>query len=154
MIELSQNEIWDLKESLLDENVSVKFTLSGTSMTPFLFQGDIAVIEKISIEKLKRGDIIAFKIHEQFIAHRLIKKIDKSNCTTLITKGDSCKEFDTPFNVSYLIGKVNLVKRKNTVIDMNNFSNRTIGKIYAAFPLLSFYRYIIYCYWKKAFSRT
>lgn len=146
MMDITGENIWNLKESALNQNISVRITLTGTSMRPFLQHGDIAIVDKVPITDLKRGDIIAFKILDKYIAHRLIKKIIEKNNYTLITKGDSCSEFDKPVFASDIIGKVSLIKRNNRIINLMNFRKRCISKLFAWFPKLSYYNYLLYYY--------
>lgn len=153
-MELTGKNIWSLQESALNQSISVRITLTGTSMRPFLHQGDEAIIDKVAVTDLKSGDIIAFKIKEQYLAHRLIKIISYKNNFSLITKGDSCKEFDSPIFESDLVGKVSLVKRGNKTINLMSFQRRCISKLYSYYPKLSYYNYLMYYYLKKTFNRS
>jgi len=98
------------------------FSYHGNSMKGTFQKGNLLVLESLPIEKLHKGDIIAFKnkrkIKEnEMIVHRIIH-IDK-DC--LFTRGDNNKRPDIiPISNSNLIGKVVSYER-------NGKSNRVIG---------------------------
>lgn len=70
-------------------NLLILIVLSG-SMQPILNPGDIAIIKKSDINDIEIGDIITFKIGNNFITHRVIDKING----TIITKGDANEDVD------------------------------------------------------------
>lgn len=64
------------------------------SMEPYIYPGDVVLIEKILSEeevyKLKEGDIINFKIEDITVTHRIEKVIsDEAGNLSFMTKGDN-----------------------------------------------------------------
>ena len=61
--------------------------LSG-SMESEIFPGDVAVTKEIDTDKLKVGDVIAFKKGDIVITHRIVDIVDEKG-TKFVTKGDN-----------------------------------------------------------------
>ena len=69
--------------------------IGSESMTPTIDKGDAVIIHKVSSPKdLKKGDVIAFRLKDKTIVHRLVK-IEKVKGTTYYrTKGDANNSVD------------------------------------------------------------
>lgn len=69
--------------------------IGSESMTPTINKGDAVIVHKVSKPKdLKKGDIIAFRLKNKTIIHRLVK-IEKTGSNTYYrTKGDSNNSID------------------------------------------------------------
>lgn len=81
------------------------YTLSGNSMAPALHDGDIAIVKTVSLDSLKAGDVIVFKVGDTYYVHRIYQAWPEVGL--YITKGDSSPAPD-PILVSkdYVKGKV------------------------------------------------
>ncbi len=65
--------------------------MSG-SMDPIFMRGDAVIIEKIdenNFKKLKINDIIAYRLEDRIVLHRIIEIEDKFDEVQIITKGDN-----------------------------------------------------------------
>lgn len=84
------------------------FGVATNSMYPKYKIGDMVITNDIDTQKYKIGDVIAYKLENQTIVHR-IQRItkDKNGNFVFITKGDynEDKDFD-PVNEEQVIGKV------------------------------------------------
>jgi len=61
----------------INEGRQVKMNISGSSMQPFLFDGDTVLLKAIQWKDIKLGDIILGKYNGLYVLHRVInKKID------------------------------------------------------------------------------
>lgn len=68
------------------------FVIATGSMTPNINKGDMVIIENITEEEKKNlsvGDIIAFKMDNKTVVHRIINKINTSGEVFYSTKGDN-----------------------------------------------------------------
>lgn len=68
------------------------FVIATGSMTPNINKGDMVIIENITEEEKKNlsvGDIIAFKMDNKTVVHRIINKINTSSGVFYSTKGDN-----------------------------------------------------------------
>lgn len=77
------------------------------SMEPLISAGDMSIIRKCSINDIKIGDIIEYKISDYTVVHRVIAINYNYGETNLITKGDANKDADSsPVTSEQLIGKL------------------------------------------------
>jgi signal peptidase I len=92
-----------LMEAVLEKNVPFRFTASGSSMTPFIRDGDILTISPVSL-RLRRGDVVPFvnPSSNQLMVHRIL---DVSREGYLI-KGDNNSIPDGRIPASRIIGQV------------------------------------------------
>ena len=84
--------------------------VASGSMEPKIKKGDVVIIEKIDkkYNKLKKGDILAFKYKNVIIVHRIIKIIKQKDEYYFYTKGDAnSKEDNFMVEKQMIIGKVN-----------------------------------------------
>jgi signal peptidase len=83
--------------------------LSG-SMKPIINEGDLAIIKKTNINKLKVGDIIEYKFDDYSVVHRIISINIKDNQKYIITKGDNNDKPDKyPILEYQIIGKMEIL---------------------------------------------
>ncbi|MGB9521377.1 MAG: signal peptidase I [Anaerolineales bacterium] len=111
----------------------------GKSMLPYLIDGDKVLIQGEDFENLKCGDIITYRINNEYFTHRIIKKLD----TTLLTKGDHLYLPDNYIDINSIIGKVIAIDKKNKLIDLNQkkyrIINRCIGNLQKIVGILNLY---------------
>ena len=113
--ETQLNDLFDLTETLLDENHPVSINMKGFSMYPTFKEGDTGIVEKWNPEDIKIGDIIVFKANNKFVAHRLIKIAFHEGKRVFFAKGDKNSYSDEPFSDEALIGKITSFQRKNRI---------------------------------------
>jgi signal peptidase I len=128
--------IYHALRTYLDAGEIFKHELSGTSMFPFLKDGDMADLCKIEASTLKIGDVLVFQSGDQLVVHRLIKFWEEHGQIVYQTKGDSCYQADRPFFVEDLIGIVVCVERKGRKINISQqkFKNKVIARISSYLP--------------------
>jgi len=66
--------------------------VKGGSMEPTLHDGDLVLIQGVSVEEVQVGDIVAFFKpggHSEIIIHRVIDKVEVDGQVLLETKGDN-----------------------------------------------------------------
>ena len=65
------------------------FIVLTGSMNQEIASGDLAVVKDVDPNTLKEGDIIAFKVDNIVITHRIVEIRDDNNEKEFITKGDN-----------------------------------------------------------------
>jgi len=86
-----------------------KVAVYGTSMFPFIRNGDVITITPFR-SRIRRGRVIAFLRRDgRLIIHRVVKVLPDG----VITKGDNLPETDTPLSFERIIGTVNTVHRND-----------------------------------------
>ena len=83
--------------------------IASGSMHPVFDRGSVVVTEQVNdkydnYNKLKEGEIIAFKAEKNIVVHRLIRIVNIGDEVYYYTKGDANKEED-----NYLIKKENII---------------------------------------------
>jgi len=107
---MNSNKIVIVESFLQDTDIYLK--VNGMSMYPFMRDGDIIKITKITAKDMKIGDIILFKTSEDIlVAHRLISK----NKETYLTKGDARLGSDSKIMKSHLVGRTSSIQTRNGI---------------------------------------
>ena len=83
--------------------------IASGSMYPVFDRGSVVITEQVNdkydnYNKLKEGEIIAFKAEKNIVVHRLIRIVNTDDEVYYYTKGDANKEKD-----DYLIKKENII---------------------------------------------
>ena len=71
--------------------------VTSTSMLPVLKPNDLIIVESITIDQIKVGDIITYDSHMEdwgIIAHRAIEVTERDGEITVSTKGDNVENKD------------------------------------------------------------
>ncbi len=85
----------------------VRLKVTGTSMLPAVFPGDVLTVSRCSGAELCAGQIILCFRDGALVAHRLVRK----NGSQFITRGDSLYNFDRPFQEDEILGRVVTIVR-------------------------------------------
>lgn len=97
-----------------------KITVTGVSMKPILFEGDVITVKPSEIYKV--GDLIVYKYKDQFLlVHRILFiRDEKYYC-----KGDNSYRLEEVKN-EQVIGKVEVLYRDNQKMEMPIFTDELI----------------------------
>ena len=123
-------ELW--RQSGTEHYIPVR----GTSMLPFLRDGDQVLVEH-DLSNLRRGDIVVFQNDSALITHRVLKVRPEANKgITVLTKGDNLLRPDPLVNGNDIVGRVRAVRRgaREMPLDTRDWrwSNRLIGNLMMA----------------------
>jgi len=125
-------------KDLLNDHQSVMFRMQGNSMYPNLRDGDMGVVQKCRTKDLRIGDIVVFRHNQNFVAHRLIRILQKDGKTFYIAQGDKNRKPDSPFAEENISGKITSFKRGERLM--------TIGGNGLSNYMLRFRRILIPCF--------
>lgn len=100
----------------------VRVRVTGTSMIPAVWPGDVLVVERRPPEKLQRGEIAVAEREGTLVAHRVVapsapfvapgfNPASPRPTATVITRGDSQLLADEPLRPDELLGTVVLIER-------------------------------------------
>lgn len=107
----------------------VRVRVTGMSMIPAVWPGDVLVVERKAAEKIERGDIAVAEREGRLVAHRVVGKAKDSArkpnghapqslspassavIQPLLTRGDSQQAADEPLRPEELLGAVVLIER-------------------------------------------
>lgn len=128
----------DLNLSLLKEGRPVYLHTKGSSMYPFLKDGDRVKIEPPGKRGIKIGDAVAVDTRNKeeawFFIHRVVKILRKNGRKAYFTKGDAHKRgLEGPFSIDVIAGKVTQIERGSIRINLRtpiwSLFNKIIAKI-------------------------
>ena len=91
----------------------VRIMAHGTSMLPSVFPGDILIASRCIPADLVPGQIVLCYRDQQFVAHRLVGKIENH----LVTRGDAVCGCYQPFREDEVLGEVVLILRDGYPVD-------------------------------------
>ena len=100
-----------LRKEAIKNGHAVQTLASGYSMFPFLRKGDLLTVEPVSMDKIKRGDVVVFESEEKWIAHRVISISNFLNTIELTLRGDTRLHKDPIVHLENYVGKVVGFKR-------------------------------------------
>jgi signal peptidase len=80
--------------------------ISGNSMNPVLYPGDVVITRVSSPEKIQVGDIIRFHRDGIDVVHRVVEVQNNNSTLVYITRGDNNNVDDSPVIANQLEGKV------------------------------------------------
>jgi signal peptidase I len=130
----SSKPIRDIFAEQLRRGQSVRMTIKGRSMSPFIKRSDIIIVKPIKFDQAKIGDIIACtrSVEHGFTAHRLIRKRkDAQGREFLFTKGDVSIHGDFPVYPEDIYGKVITIERNTKVINLETRFRCFLGYLIA-----------------------
>jgi signal peptidase len=80
--------------------------ISGNSMNPMLYPGDVVITRVISPEQIQVGDVIRFHRDGIDVVHRVKEMQTNGSTPVFITRGDNNNVDDSPVMAEQLEGKV------------------------------------------------
>ena len=83
--------------------------MSGPSMNPTLWAGDVVITRNVPAEKIEVGDIIRFIEGDKYVVHRVIAIEEGPDGYIFTTRGDNNNDNDPPVLEGQLRGKVILI---------------------------------------------
>jgi signal peptidase I len=92
-------------EARLEGGGSLALVTAGTSMHPYLQAGDRVLVEAIPPERLRLGDVLAFRRGPEIIVHRFAGRAVQDGRPMLREKGDHLRGF-TWIPEAALVGRV------------------------------------------------
>jgi signal peptidase I len=105
----------DLACEVLRSFGSLRFAATGWSMLPTIWPGETLVVERVSPDQVRFGDVILVGRERRLCAHRVVSTQD-SGRPHWITQGDAMPAPDRPVSASELLGRVGYVIRAGRLI--------------------------------------
>src|SRR5258707_8262864 len=110
-LEMAHAAKCELAEKTLRLFGSLRLRVTGFSMLPSVWSGDLLLIRRQQMEQIYPGDIVLFVCHGRLIAHRVVFKTDDPEAPSLITRGDALPSQDSAISPAQLLGKVSGILR-------------------------------------------
>jgi signal peptidase I len=90
---------------------TLRLEVTGLSMLPSVWPGDVLFVERREMEEIAAGEIILFAREDKLVAHRVLSKTVVGDETYAITRGDGLLATDEPVSPAELLGSVRHVLR-------------------------------------------
>ncbi len=127
-----------LISKVMKKHECIDLPAKGTSMFPFIREGDVCTFITCSPMTLEKGDIVLFHtVHGQLVTHRFYyrKRIGQSDY--FMFKGDSNLGFDEPITEEQVIGKLIYIKKNGRRISANSWISVLWSKAVLSVPYIS-----------------
>jgi signal peptidase I len=92
----------------------VRVRVTGMSMIPAVWPGDVLVVERRAAEKIERGEIAVAEREGRLVAHRVVgprTDAELKPTATITMRGDSLLAADEPLRAEELLGTVVSIER-------------------------------------------
>ena len=105
----------ELAGEVLRSSGNLRLQVTGWSMVPTLWPGDILMIARVDPALLSEGDIVLIDRDRRLFAHRLLAKNFENS--GILTRGDSMRSPDPRVAPNKLLGKVSFILRNGRCIE-------------------------------------
>jgi hypothetical protein len=94
-----------------------KLAVTGASMLPSIWPGDVLEVRRRDATEICLGEVILFERDGRLFAHRVVEKVGGPERTLLITQGDGLRAPEPPVAPGELLGRVTAIVRGGRRID-------------------------------------
>jgi hypothetical protein len=117
-------------EMIADSRRIGKLVVRGTSMLPTLGEGQTVAVD-FSPERLKRGDVIVFRQHDDLVVHRLVGYGSRDGRTYYRARGDGRGYLDPPLYPERVAGRVVALRDRGAWRSLRGGAARLYGLQFA-----------------------
>lgn len=103
----------DLVEEVARASGKVHLKVTGASMVPTLWPGDLLTVRSCDPSDLPPDSIVVFRQKQRLIVHRLMHK----SGDRIVTRGDARPCLDEPISAAEIVGRVENVMRNGRPVD-------------------------------------
>ena len=103
----------EMAAEVLQSSGKLRLRVTGWSMLPTVWPGDILIVERVESAEVLEGDIVLFVRHRRLTAHRVVK----NHSSTMVTRGDSMRAPDPPVSENEFLGRVSSIVRNDRNIN-------------------------------------
>ena len=120
----------ELAGEVLRSSGTLRLQVTGWSMLPAVWPGDVLVIDRANIKEVSKGDIVLFGRDGRLFAHRVVKKDFRD--AGILTRGDAMSAPDPVVGDHELLGKVSFIVRNGKCMAPSStprFSERVVARL-------------------------
>jgi len=101
----------ELAAEVLRSSGKLRLRVTGTSMLPAVWPGDILSLRSHGVVDALPGDIVLFGREGRLVAHRVVERTIGQDKMQWVTRGDSVGSNDPPVSSHELLGRVTAIER-------------------------------------------
>lgn len=142
MSPISPSTLAELLQQGMEAGKLPYVTVTSNSMAPLLKAGDQVALQRVPAESLRPGDIIMVQTTADLMTHRFWQQWQQNGQHYLLTRGDRLMQFDSPWPVARLIGRVVARRRGQRRLELDSgpgnwLNRRLMGIIYFEMNVLA-----------------
>lgn len=120
----------ELASEVLRSSGTLRLQVTGWSMLPAVWPGDLLVIQRATSSEVSEGDIVLFGRDGRLFAHRVLAK--NLEDSAMLTRGDAMAALDPVVRENELLGRVSSIARNGRCIAPSRalrFSERVVASL-------------------------
>lgn len=121
-------ELMPLVRDALGRGQRVRMTVTGTSMWPFLRDGDVVELEPAGT--LRVGDVVLVETARDGTAHYVLHRVVRVGEGTFFLRGDAQADAEGPFTSADVLGRVTAASRHGRVRALDRGVWRVAGRLW------------------------
>ena len=107
----------ELAADSLRSSGALRLQVTGWSMLPAVWPGDVLMVEQAKANAVSEGEIVLFVRDRRLFVHRVVTNSHPAAGPQLVTKGDAMPSPDRPISDAELLGKVSSIVRNGRSIE-------------------------------------
>jgi len=111
---------------------TLRLQVTGHSMLPSVWPGDVLLIERCGFGQVSGGEIVLYTREGKLFAHRVICAAADVEGSRLVTQGDAMPVPDFPISASEFLGRVSQIVRAGKCSEpasVLSFPNRLVANV-------------------------
>lgn len=130
---VSSLDLAPMARELLHHGCSVRFTARGSSMTPFVLDGDILTIEPCDAVDLRVGDVAFHELPGgSVVAHRVVAISRRAGSVFLATRGDALRGVVDLVDPGSVLGRAVSARRGSRDLKLNGGLRHILARVWLA----------------------
>jgi signal peptidase I len=106
----------ELAAEVLRSSGKLRLGVTGCSMLPTVWPGDTLVVERVSPDQIRIGDVVVIARDGKLCEHRVVSIPEEAGNRRWITRGDALPVPDRPVLESELLGRASYLIRAGKLI--------------------------------------
>ena len=132
-LKLDGNAFADLAAQILRQGGSFQFRARGSSMTPFIRDGDLLTIAPVDAADLQIGDVALYRTRrDRVVAHRVVGRAMEGGEPLLETRGDARLDSDSPVPADDVLGRAVRLRRGDRAFRLDRGLWRLVARLWVA----------------------
>ncbi len=134
-VNVDAKDLCNLSAEVLARSASIRFVAKGSSMRPFVCEGDILTIEPVESSRLRIGDIVLYRAPGGgAVVHRLLRRKRDGSGVTYLIRGDGSRGDYEHVGSDQILGRVTEICREAKTLAPLSLKNRFPALLWAFSP--------------------